>query len=95
MSKRLPKQELLVSDTVHSWFGLSYANYLVWPRSVLQSMPSKWQTKFVALATELADAISQDAFGEYWVRRTSGRRFVHDPYADYRHVRHELRVASR
>src|SRR5688572_2062061 len=27
---------------IHSWFGLSYANYFVAPRSLLQSMPEAW-----------------------------------------------------
>lgn len=43
-------------DPVHKHFGLSYANYLVMPRTLLQSMPQKWQTKFVALLREFDDA---------------------------------------
>ncbi|EFC79182.1 hypothetical protein FrEUN1fDRAFT_7713, partial [Parafrankia sp. EUN1f] len=35
------------SDTIHTWFGLSYSNYLVLPRSLLQSMPDRWQEPFV------------------------------------------------
>lgn len=38
---------------IHTYFGLSYANYLVIPRSVLQSMPEEWQLKFVKLLEEL------------------------------------------
>ena len=40
-------------DFIHSFFGLSYAHYLVLPRSVLQSMPAKWQKKFVKLLNEI------------------------------------------
>lgn len=29
------------------WFGLSYASWLVVPRIALQSMPEKWQNKFL------------------------------------------------
>lgn len=42
-------------DAVHAWFELSYASYLVWPRSVMQQMPAEWQQRFVALAKELED----------------------------------------
>lgn len=38
---------------IHTYFGLSYAHYLVLPRSVLQSMPEEWQHKFVELLEEL------------------------------------------
>lgn len=41
---------------VHTYFGLSYANYLVLPRTLLQSMPDEWQTKFVALLGEMDEA---------------------------------------
>ncbi len=39
-------------EPVHGWFGLTYANYLVLPRTVLQSMPPEWQEKFVKLLEE-------------------------------------------
>lgn len=38
---------------IHGFFGLSYANYLVVPRAVLQSMPLEWQERFVACLREL------------------------------------------
>jgi hypothetical protein len=41
---------------VHQHFGLSYANYLVLPRTLLQSMPEAWQARFVAMLGELAEA---------------------------------------
>lgn len=40
-------------EAVHGWFGLSYANYAVLPRTLLQSMPDAWQARFVALMNEL------------------------------------------
>ncbi|MGW1870954.1 hypothetical protein ACWCPS_36115 [Streptomyces mauvecolor] len=43
---------------VHTYMGLSYANYLVLPRTLLQSMPGPWQTQFVALLEELTDAFA-------------------------------------
>jgi hypothetical protein len=44
------------SEDVHTYFGLSYANYLVLPRTMLQSMPEDWQTRFVALLNQFHDA---------------------------------------
>jgi len=45
-------------DAIHKHFGLSYANYLVIPRTLLQSMPDEWQTPFVALLKVLEDAFT-------------------------------------
>jgi hypothetical protein len=44
------------SNAVHDWFGLSYSNYLVVPRTLLQSMPDEWQTRFVKCVEELQAA---------------------------------------
>lgn len=46
------------TEPIHLWFSLSYANYLVLPRSVLQSMPQPWQARFCTLLDEL-----QELFG--------------------------------
>lgn len=43
----------MTDGAVHSMFGLSYANYFVMPRTVLQSMPLDWQERFVAVIDEL------------------------------------------
>lgn len=43
---------------VHDWFGLSYSNYLVLPRTLMQSMPTEWQQHMVACLNELQDAYS-------------------------------------
>lgn len=40
-------------EAIHLWFSLTYANYLVLPRSILQSMPDEWQERFVACLAEL------------------------------------------
>lgn len=45
-------------DAIHKHFGLSYANYLVIPRTLLQSMPDGWQARFVALLNELESAFA-------------------------------------
>jgi hypothetical protein len=40
-------------DAIHKHFGLSYANYLVIPRTLLQSMSDDWQSKFAALLQKM------------------------------------------
>lgn len=45
-------------EPVHEWFGLSYANYAVQPRTLLQSMPVEWQRRWVELMTEYSDAFA-------------------------------------
>lgn len=44
------------TEAIHLHFGLSYANYLVLPRTLLQSMDDRWQTEFVALLDQLCEA---------------------------------------
>lgn len=41
---------------IHGWFGLTYSNYLVLHRSMMQSMPVAWQERAVALFDELDNA---------------------------------------
>lgn len=41
---------------IRTYFGLSYANYLVLPRTLLQSMPEQWQHQFVALLEQMDNA---------------------------------------
>jgi hypothetical protein len=70
-------QPTVEKDAIHVHFGLSYANYLVLPRTLLQSMPDRWQTQFVALLDEMtaafdhvpqAEAYKVEAAREYTVR---------------------------
>lgn len=42
---------------IHDWFELTYASYLILPRSIMQSMPHKWQVKMVALLEELDEKL--------------------------------------
>lgn len=43
---------------VHTWFGLSYSNYQVLPRTLMQSMPVQWQERMVACLEELHAAFA-------------------------------------
>ncbi|MGW5711634.1 hypothetical protein [Streptomyces olivaceus] len=49
-------QTAVETDAIHAHFGLSHANYLVLPRTLLQSMPDRWQTQFVGLLGEMTEA---------------------------------------
>lgn len=77
-------------DDVHGMFELSYASYLVLPRSVLQSMPADWQHDFVALVEKL-----QEQYGGYNLdytvhpRKTNGQ-FAIDPLRDYQRGRRRV-----
>lgn len=68
-------------------FGLTRASYAVFPRRSLQSMPAKWQQRFVDLIVEMHAALPDEALdGEYSVNlRSSNGRFEKDWRANYRH----------
>jgi hypothetical protein len=88
-----PDPEPADPNPIHGLFGLSYASYLVIPRSVLQSMPQDWQARFVAMVREIGERFD---FGEtvgfdYSVlRRGEGGRFVEDPFSDYERGRRRI-----
>ncbi len=81
-------------EPVHTWFELSYAQYLTVPRSVLQSMPTEWQQRFVECLEQLDDAIDwRPVDGRYWVRlKDSDGRFVRDPLMDYERGRRRIKA---
>lgn len=82
-------EKAFVSDTpIHCWFGLTYSNYLVLPRLVLDAMPLDWQNKFVALLAQMDDVMGcvDQGTSKFLVRlRAENGRFVDDPLAQYRH----------
>lgn len=41
---------------IHGWFSLSYSNYQVLHRTLMQSMPTEWQERMVACLEELQAA---------------------------------------
>lgn len=80
------REPTISDEAIHEWFALTYSNYLVMPRSVLQSMPAEWQRQFVGLLNDLTDrceAAGIEMQPSYWVRARQGTRFVDDPLADY------------
>lgn len=72
---------------LHAWFGLSYSNYLVLPRSLMQGMPSGWQRRMVRLLDEARQVYDSDKILDRYtvMLRGVGGRFVDDPLANYRH----------
>jgi hypothetical protein len=53
----MKKGTVETEEPIHEHFGLSYAHYLVLPRSVLQSMSVEWQKQFVSLLKQMDDKI--------------------------------------
>lgn len=71
---------------VHLWFQLSYAHYLVLPRSLMESMPIEWQARMVACLEEMREATSPLTLNDdYMVKLRDNGRFVSDPWSPYRH----------
>jgi hypothetical protein len=86
------------TEEIHGWFELTYANYLVLNRSLLQSMPDSWQARFVGCLEELRDAYSHrdhvDAPLRYEVVvRSADGRYKGDPIPHYERGR--TRVPTR
>lgn len=80
-------------EPVHLWFNLTYASYLVLPRTALQSMPLDWQRRFVECLEELDALVGEDIPGEgtYQVYlRNSRGRFIEDPLRDYQRGRRRI-----
>lgn len=76
---------MIYDSPVHEAFSLTYANYLVIPRSLLQSMPRKWQSRFVRLVEELHEHFGPECMAAgYRVHAIDLRgRYVTDPAPHY------------
>lgn len=80
-------------EAIHEYFELTYANYLVLPRTVLQSMPDKWQEQFVNLLRQIPELLSSDwePEGGYRVLAlNSDKKFCKDSYSNYERGRRRL-----
>lgn len=78
-------EELIIdSESIHNWFGLSYANYFVMGRSILQFMPQAWQHNFIRLIEEIPEILQVDDMPHYRVSAVSeSGKFVTCPFRDY------------
>jgi hypothetical protein len=73
---------LMPPADVHTWFGLSYANYLVLPRTLLQSMPLWWQHRLTAMLDDLDEAFAHVPRAEAYQVTAAVEREVSDLTAD-------------
>ncbi len=71
---------------LHLWFELSYASYLVLPRSVMQEMPFEWRERMAKCLDEICEVFKGIEDDGYAVQlRGKNGRFRSDPLANYRH----------
>ncbi len=64
----LEKEVLDDSEPVHTWFELSYAQFLTIPRIIMQSMPLGWQRDVVRLLREMDNTFDwRPKEGRWWV----------------------------
>lgn len=85
--ERIPRSDIHIQgdDSIHSWFGLTYSNYLVLNRAILQSMPGEWQERFVKCLIELDNAYTHVDFPNNYTVNARGEdgRFIKDPIPHY------------
>jgi hypothetical protein len=83
---------------IHEYFGLSYASYLVLPRSVMQSMLADWQTRFVGMLGELHDVWEGPPEGTMYdvalIDDTIGGGRLHDNLSNYDRGRRQIPLKS-
>jgi hypothetical protein len=90
-----PRQPEPEPMDVHTWFGLTYAAYLVLNRSLLQSMPDEWQHQFTALLQEMQHHFRHLDHPRYHVQaRDEYGRFMKDPIPHYNRGRTYIEGAS-
>lgn len=91
-------KEIISSEAIHTWFELSYAQYLTIPRTALQTMPDEWQNRFVKCLEELDEKIDwRPHNGECYYCFLRGRdgRFKVDPLGDYERGRRRLPLSEQ
>lgn len=75
---------------VHTWFGLSYSNYLVLQRALMESMPEDWQDRFVKLLEEMEEYYGYPDIPSRFMVKVRARKddgsFIPDPVPHYRHA---------
>ena len=89
----MPEKYEPKSEAIHEWFELTYASYLVLPRSILQSLPDNLQRNLVACLNEI-DSICLEhgiATPSYKVIAIDeNNKFMKDPYRDYERGRRDV-----
>ncbi len=92
MTATADEVQVIGDGAVHQCFGLTYASYLVIPRSVLQSLPVELQQRFVGCLEEMGALVgSVPSEGEYEVQlRGANGRYMTDPLMDYERGRRRV-----
>ncbi|HYD58902.1 MAG TPA: hypothetical protein VEC35_01010 [Noviherbaspirillum sp.] len=52
-ARRSQGREVPEGQSVHEWFGLTYAQFLTLPRVIMEAMPMEWQLKMTVLLDEM------------------------------------------
>ena len=84
-------------EPIHDWFGLTYASYLVMPRTVLQSCSMETQRKLIEAIEAVAKEELEGA-GDNWpygddihvTLKDEKGRFKKDPLGNYERGRRRL-----
>lgn len=69
---------------MHGWFSLSYANYLVVPRTFIQEMPTEWQARLEKCLEEMHDTL-EPINEDYRVTVVRDGKFAKPQWNNYRH----------
>ena len=77
-------------EPMHDFFELSYAQYLVLQRSVIQSMPLPWRTKLRRLMDELDETIDWRRSGYFVRREDENGNAIEDDLANYERGRRRV-----
>lgn len=94
----MPEADPIVCDgPIHEFFGLSYASYLVLPRTFLQSMPPDWQSRLIDLLNEAEGRLGsypEEGVYQVYLVDDKGHR-IHDPLEEYARGRRRITPLSR
>ena len=92
-------EAVIKSETpIHDFFGLSYANYLVLPRTLLQSLEVETQEELVSVLEQIYKE-EEKLTGTHWpenakiivkLQDSATGRFISDPLSDYERGRRRL-----
>lgn len=66
-------------DPIHDYFELTYAAYLVIPRVLLQSLPYKWQEKFVELLEDARKMVADIEWNDNYKVQTLAFNDLDEP----------------
>ncbi len=85
-----------MSEPFHEWFSLSYSNYLVLPRTILQSLPEGLQQRMVDCLNDAHDLLhDKHLYLNYTVQmRDKKGRFIRDDLADYERGRRRITLRN-